>query len=72
MMPWPDIISFARERLRRNPYLRNVCGYGDRAPCEAPFSQMNKRIGAEGFRIIEALLRREAHWLREKGILFIG
>ena len=60
------------KRLRRNPYLRNVCGYGDRAPCEAPFSQMNKRIVAEGFRIIEAWLRREAHWLREKGILLLG
>ena len=23
------------KRLRRNPYLRNVCGYGERAPCEA-------------------------------------
>ena len=23
------------KRLRRNPYLRNVCVYGERAPCEA-------------------------------------
>jgi hypothetical protein len=52
------------KRLRRNPYLRKVCGYGSRAPCEAHFSQMKKRIGAEGFRIIEAWLRREALRLR--------
>jgi len=52
------------KRLRRNPYLRKVCGYGDGAPCEAHFSQMKRRIGAEGFRIIEAWLRREALKLR--------
>jgi len=52
------------KRLRRNPYLRKVCGYGDRAPCEAHFSQMKMRIGAEGFHIIEAWLRREALRLR--------
>jgi len=52
------------KRLRRNPYLRNICGYGDRAPCEAHFSQMKSRIGAEGFSIIEAWLRREALRLR--------
>ena len=48
------------KRLRRNPYLRKACGYHDKAPCEAHFSQMKKRIGADGFRIIEAWLRREA------------
>jgi len=48
------------KRLRRNPYLRQVCGYGNRAPCDAHFSQMKKRIGVEGFRVIEAWLRREA------------
>jgi len=48
------------KRLRRDPYLRQVCGYGDRAPCEAHFTQMKKRIGAEGFRIIEAWMRQEA------------
>ncbi len=53
------------KRLRRNAYLRRVCGYGDRAPCEAHFSQMKKRIKPEGFRIIEAWLRREALSLRE-------
>jgi len=52
------------KRLRRNPYLRRVCGYRDRAPCDAHFSQMKKRIGAEGFRISEAWLRREALRLR--------
>jgi len=52
------------KRLRRNAYLRRACGYGDRAPCEAHFSQMKKRIGVEGFRIIEAWLRREALSLR--------
>jgi hypothetical protein len=53
------------KRLRRNPYLRRICGYGDRAPCEAHFTQMKRRIGGEGFRIIEAYLRREALRLRE-------
>ena len=48
------------KRLRRNPCLRHACGYRDKAPTEAHFSQMKKRIGAEGFRIIEARLRREA------------
>ena len=53
------------KRLRRNPYLRRVCGYGDRVPTDAHFSQMKRRIGVEGFRIIEAWLRREALRLRE-------
>jgi hypothetical protein len=53
------------KRLKRNPYLRNLCGYGDEAPTEAHFSQMKKRIGAEGFRIMEAWLRREALRRRE-------
>ena len=53
------------KRLRRNPYLRKVCGYGDRAPCEAHFSQMKRRVGAEGFRIIESYLRHQALKLRE-------
>jgi hypothetical protein len=52
------------KRLRRDPYLRRTCGYGRRAPCPAHFTQMKKRIGAEGFRIIEAWLRREALKLR--------
>jgi len=52
------------KRLRRNPYLRKICGYGERALCEAHFSQMKKRIGVEGFRIVEAWLRREALRLR--------
>jgi len=38
------------KRLRSNPYLRKACGYGDKTPCEAHFSQMKKRIGADGFR----------------------
>ena len=48
------------KRLRREPYLRQACGYGKKAPCEAHFTQMKKRVGAEGFRIIEAWLRHEA------------
>ena len=48
------------KRLRREPYHRQACGYGRRAPCPAHFIQMKKRIGAEGFRIIEAWLRYEA------------
>ena len=53
------------KRLKRDPYLRKACGYGEKAPTEAHFSQMKKRIGAEGFRIIEAWLRREALKLRD-------
>jgi hypothetical protein len=53
------------KRLKRNPYLRHACGYRDKAPTEAHFSQMKKRIGAEGFRMIEAWLRMEALRLRE-------
>ena len=52
------------KRLKRNPYLRKACGYVDRAPTEAHFSQMKKRVGVEGFRIVEAWLRREALRLR--------
>ena len=52
------------KRLRRNPYLRNACGYRDKAPTEALFTQMKKPIGVNGFRIIEAWLRREALRLR--------
>jgi len=52
------------KRLKRNPTLRHACGYHDKAPTEAHFSQMKKRIGGEGFRIIEAWLRREALSLR--------
>ena len=48
------------KRLKRNPILRHACGYHDKAPTEAHFSQMKKRIGGEGFSIIEAWLRREA------------
>ena len=48
------------KRLRREKSLREACGYRDKTPTEAHFTQMKKRIGAEGFRIIEAWLRREA------------
>jgi hypothetical protein len=53
------------KRLKRNPCLRRACEYRDKAPTEAQLSQMKKRIGAKGFRIIEAWLRREALRLRE-------
>jgi len=51
--------------LKREPYLREACGYDDKAPIEAHFSQMKRRIGIEGCRIIEAHLRREALKIRE-------
>ena len=53
------------KRLKCNPYLRHTCGYREKAPIEAYFSQMKKRIGTEGFHIIEAWLRREAFKLRD-------
>jgi hypothetical protein len=52
------------KQLRRSPFLRRVCGYCQ-VPTEAHFSQMKKRIGVEGFRRIEAWLRRQALRLRE-------
>ena len=48
------------KRLRRERSLREACGYHDKTPTEAHFTQMKKRVGAEGFRIIEAWLRKEA------------
>jgi hypothetical protein len=48
------------KRLRRERSLREACGYHNTVPTEAHFTQMKKRVGAEGFRIIEAWLRREA------------
>ncbi|MGA2309815.1 MAG: transposase [Candidatus Bathyarchaeia archaeon] len=42
------------KRLRRSRFLRNACGYGNKIPTEAHFSQMKKRVGVEGFRQIEA------------------
>jgi hypothetical protein len=52
------------KRLKRNPNLRRACRYGEKAPTEAHFTQIKKRIGFEGFHIIEAWLRREALKLR--------
>lgn len=48
------------KRLRRNRYLRMICGYRDRVPTEAHFSQMKKRLGKAGFKAIERFLRHEA------------
>lgn len=53
------------KRLNRNHFLRRACGYGCAVPTEAHFSQMKQRIGVEGFRAIEAWLRRQALKLRE-------
>jgi len=53
------------KRLRRSRSMRLACGYRRKVPTEAHFSQMKKRIGAEGFRAVEAWLRREALRLRE-------
>lgn len=47
------------KRLSRNPQMRRACGYEHKTPTEAHFSQMKKRIGAEGFQAIEAYLRHE-------------
>jgi len=52
------------KRLNRNRYLRRVCGYRGKAPTEAHFSQMKKRIGKPGFKGIESYLRKEANRLR--------
>jgi len=43
------------KRLNRNLYLRRVCGYRDRVPTEAHFSQMKKRIGGMVLRLLNAI-----------------
>jgi len=53
------------KRLRRYKEMRSVCGYGEKVPTEAHFSQMKKRIGVEGFRAVEKWLRHEALRLRK-------
>jgi hypothetical protein len=53
------------KRLRRDKGMRIACGYGDKVPTEAHFSQMKKRVGVEGFQQIEKWLRHEALRLRE-------
>ena len=50
--------------LRKNSYLRKICGYCDRVPTEARFGQMKKRIGADEFRAIEEWLLHQALRLR--------
>ena len=53
------------KQLRRNTEMRSACGYQSKAPTEAHFSQMKKRIGVEGFTAIEMWLRHEALRLRK-------
>ena len=53
------------KRLQRSKGMRSACGYQNKVPTEAHFSQMKKRIGVEGFRTIEKRLRHEALKLRE-------
>jgi transposase len=53
------------KRLNRSHSMQLACGYDGKAPTEAHFSQMKKRIGVEGFRAIEEWLRHEALRLRK-------
>jgi hypothetical protein len=53
------------KRLQRSKDMRSACGYANKVPTEAHFSQMKTRIGVEGFRAIEEWLRHEALRLRE-------
>jgi len=53
------------KRLRRYKDMRSACGYEEKVPTEAHFSQMKKRIGVEGFLAIEEWLRHEALRLRD-------
>jgi hypothetical protein len=48
------------KHLRRDSYLRRVCGYGERSPSKAHFSKMKRCIEADGFRVIEKWLRYQA------------
>jgi hypothetical protein len=52
------------KRLSRDSYLREACGYKDKTPTEAHFTQMRKRVGVEGFKQMEKWLRREALKIR--------
>jgi hypothetical protein len=52
------------KRLNRDTYLRETCGYKDKTPTEAHFTQMKSRLGVEGFREIEKWLRSEALKMR--------
>jgi len=53
------------KRLNRYKEMRLACGYGEKVPTEAHFSQMKKRVGVQGFRAVEEWLRHEALRLRE-------
>jgi hypothetical protein len=53
------------KRLRRDKGMRDACGYDEKVPTEAHFSQMKKRVGVEGFQQIEMWLRHEALRLRK-------
>jgi len=53
------------KRLRRYREMRCACGYGEKVPTEAHFSQMKKRVGVEGFSSVEKWLRHEALRLRK-------
>jgi hypothetical protein len=52
------------KHLNRNRYLRRICGYQYRAPTEAHFSQMKRRIGKPGILAIESYLRKQANSMR--------
>jgi hypothetical protein len=53
------------KRLIRYRDMRSACGYGEKVPTEAHFSQMKKRIGVKGFSAVEKWLRHEALRLRK-------
>lgn len=53
------------KRLQRSKDMRSACGYNNKVPTEAHFSQMKKRLGVKGFLAIEEWLRHEALRLRE-------
>ncbi len=53
------------KRLRRYKEMRDACGYGDKVPTEAHFSQMKKRIRDDGFQAMEEWLRQKALKIRE-------
>jgi hypothetical protein len=41
------------KRLKRYKEMCSACGYGEKVPTEAHFSQMKRRVGVQGFRAIE-------------------
>jgi hypothetical protein len=61
------------KRLRRDKGMRSACGYGEKVPTEAHFSQMKKRVGVRGFtssaEVVKQALREYLDECYRRGII---